>query len=246
MLHTLIKKSCIVFLIVALFFSGFDPRAFIYGVESIVEGFSPKVVDKMYMASRNKNVVDRFFKQTESAYAAVNSAEKEYMVDIGPVNGSTTANYVYAAFFNPSGSGKTASIKRIAVRANTASSTASNYVNLTVRRITAASGGTQISATNFPQKNTLASSSVIEIRYGGATSTLAGTVDSRILGQPLSGPVGGRFSYRDIQFGSNDEDIVIKPGEGLVVYQEAAGTAATKVRVLIEWDETANAPPSSD
>ena len=214
----LIKKLSIVFLIVTLFFSGFDPSGLIYFFGSESGIFSSGIIDKMYLASKNKNVVDVIFAKKEVAYAAVNAAEKEYTIDIGPVNGSTTANYVYATFFNPSGSGRTASIKRIAVRANTASSTASNYVNLTVRRITAASGGTQITAANFPKKNASTTDSVVEIRYGGATTTLSGTVDSRIIGQPLSGAVGGLFSQRDITFSSGDEKLVIQPGEGIAVY----------------------------
>jgi nicotinamide riboside kinase len=245
MLKMYIKKFSVAFLIVSLLFSGFDPAGFVVLYKNILVN-KGGVVDKIYLASKNKNVVDVFFNKTEVAHAAINSAEKEYVIDIGPVSGSTTANYVYASFFNPLGSGRTASIKRIAIRSNTASSTASNYVNLTLRRISAASAGTSISATDIPKKNASSSDSVVEIRYGGATTTLTGTVDSRILGQPLSGAVGAYYSLRDITFESGDEKLVIQPGEGVAVYQEAAGVRSTAVRVLIEWDETANAPPGGD
>jgi hypothetical protein len=176
------------------------------------------------------------------AYASVNAASKQYIVDIGPITASTSANYVYTSIFNPSGSGRSIAIKHLAIRSETASSTASNYVNLTVRRITAASIGTQIATTNIPKKNSSSSDSIAEIRYNGPTVTLAGTVDSRILGQPLSGAVGAFFSQRDILFGSSDEKIVLQPGEGIAIYQEAAGALSTKARVLLEWEETANAP----
>ena len=180
----------------------------------------------------------------EHAFTAVNSLEREYVLDIGPVTASTSANYVYTSIFNPSGSGKNMSIKHIAIRAETASSTASNYVNLTVRRISAASVGTQITAVNIPKKNTSTSNSIAEIRYNGPTVTFAGTVDSRILGQPLSGAVGSYNSQRDVFFGDNDEKIILQQGEGIAVYQEAAGLMATKVRVLVEWDESTNVPTS--
>ncbi len=238
----LAKKISISFLIVALFLSGFDPLGIVYYFKNISGRDSALIIDKIYLASKNKNVVDTFFLHNQKVYAAVNSAEKEYVLDIGPVNGSTTANYVYASFFNPIGSGRTAAIKRIAIRSNTASSTASNYVNLTLRRITAASAGTLISASNFPKKNASTTDSIIEVRTTGASTTLAGTVDSRLLGQPLSGAVGAYYSQRDLTFTQNDEKLIIQPGEGVAVYQEAAGSAATKVRVLIEWEETANAP----
>lgn len=242
MLHKLIKKCLIIFLIVSVLFSGFDPAGFIYGIKNIMSDSTSGVVDRIYLASKNKNVVDNFFSKQQRVFASVNVAEKEYVIDIGPINGSTTANYVYASFFNPSGSGRTASIKRIAIRSNTASTTASNYVNLTLRRITAASAGTQITAANFPQKNASSSNSVMEVRYGGATTTFAGTADSRILGVPLSGAAGAYYSQRDITFSTNDEKLILQPGEGVAVYQEAAGTIVTKARILIEWDETANAP----
>lgn len=247
MLLKIIKKSSIVILIGTLFLQSIDPFSIVYIVKNIFQlQQQANIVDKIYLAKHNKNVVDSFLSHTDKVYAAVNAAEKEYVIDIGPVNGSTTANYVFVSFFNPSGSGRTASIKRIAVRSNTASSTASNYVNLTVRRISAAPAGTQIAASDFPKKNASTSDSIIEVRHTGATVTFSGTTDSRILGQPQSGAVGSYYSYRDITFGQNDENIVVQPGEGIAVYQEAAGAAPTKVRVLIEWDETANAPPPAN
>ncbi len=242
MLSMLVKKFSIILLIVSLLVSGFDPLAIVYMYQSMTDKSKGVIVDKIYLASKNKNVVDNIFKNNSVVYAAINSAEKEYVIDIGPVNGSTTANYVYAAFFNPSGSGRTAAIKRIAVRANTASSTASNYVNLTTRRISASSGGTQIVASNFPKKNASSSDSIMEVRYGGASVTLSGTTNSRILGQPLSGAVGAYYSQRDITIDQNDEKIILQPGEGIAIYQEAAGTRSAAVRVLIEWDESSNPP----
>lgn len=242
MLKMYIKKLSIVSLIVTLLFTGFDPAGFVYIYRDMTVEHSGGVVDKIYLASKNRNVVDNFFGNNNTAYAAINSAEKEYTIDIGPVNGSTTANYVYASFFNPAGSGRTAAIKRIAVRSNTASSTASNYVNLTVRRISAASAGTLVATANIPKKNASSSDSIIEVRYRGATTTFSGTVDSRMLGQPLSGAVGAYYSMRDLTFESGDEKLIVQPGEGIAVYQETAGVQSTVVRVLIEWDEVANAP----
>ncbi len=238
----LIKKIFSLFLIVYLFFSGFDPVALFYASQYIVkEHKNSQIVDKLYLASLNKNVVDNYF-SVPKAQAALNPGEREYMLDIGPVNGSTGANYVYVAFFNPSASGRTASIKRVAIRANTASSTASNYVNLSLRRISTSSAGTQIIATDYVDKNSSSTDSVIEVRTAGPTVSLSGTTDSRILGRPLSGAVGAYYPGRDITFGESDERIVVQPGEGVAVYQEAAGTVTARVRVLIEWEETVNAP----
>lgn len=243
MLQRLIKKISIGVLIVSLLFSGFDPMGFVYVFKNFSQEGDSLIVDRIYLAKQNKNVVDTFFSNNTRAHAAITAGEREYVIDIGPVNGSTTANYVFTSFFNPSGSGRTAAIKRIAIRSNTASSTAANYVNLSLRRISAASAGTQIASADFPKKNASSSNSIIEIRHTGATTTFSGTIDSRILGQPQSGAVGAYHSQRDITFASGDEKLILQPGEGVAVYQEAAGSLATKVRVLIEWEETANAPP---
>jgi hypothetical protein len=184
---------------------------------------------------------NNFIKESK---ADLDSNELEYHIDVGPVAGTATANYVYVAFFNPSGSGRTALIKRIAIEAY--ANGTGNYVNLTLRRITAASGGTLISGANIPKKNSDSADSVIEIRYAGPTVTFAGTANSRILNQPMPGAAGHFYSVRDITFGPNDEKLVIQPGEGVAVYQEAAGTTAQIIRVYFEWEEVTTAPSAQN
>src|SRR4030042_3847018 len=136
------NKKLLIIIMIFLLISLFD---FVLPETSKKE-ISRNIVDKIYLAKQNSNVVDNFKFGIQKAQAAEDPAELEYMVDVGPVAGSTSANYVYGSFFNPSGSGKTAVIKRIAVRAN--ANGAGNYVNLSVRRTTAASAGTQITAGN--------------------------------------------------------------------------------------------------
>ena len=129
MLHKLVKKISIGVLIVSLLFSGFDPMGFVYVFKNFSKDRDSLIVDRIYLAQQNKNVVDTFFSNNTRAHAAITATEREYVIDIGPVNGSTTANYVFASFFNPTGSGRTAAIKRIAIRSNTASSTCLLYTS---------------------------------------------------------------------------------------------------------------------
>lgn len=247
MLKMFVKKLATVFLIGIIFLSGFEPHAFISTIQEVVKRMTGHVVvDKIYLAKQNKNVVDNFFSGTQRAEAALSPGEREYMLSVGPVSGSTGANYVYASFFNPSGSGRAVVIKRIAIRSNTGNTTAANYVNLSLRRTTSGSAGTQITATNIPKKNASSSDAVLEVRHTGVTVAFAGATESRILGQPMSGAVGARFSYRDIIFGDSDEKIILQPGEGVAVYQEAAGDADSRVRVYIEWEEPGNTPTAQN
>ncbi|MDW8279986.1 MAG: hypothetical protein RMK17_02370 [bacterium] len=183
------------------------------------------------------NIFDIYnvFLNLNKTEAAFNPYENEYSIEVGPIAGTATSNYVYSAFFNPSGSGITALIKRIRVVAW--ANGAGNYVNLSTRRITSASGGTLISASDIPKKNIGSSNPVLNIRHTGPSVSFSGSIDSRILGQPMAGAAGHFYSQRDIMFGSNDEPIVLQQGEGIAVYQEAGGTTAMIIRIYIEWEE---------
>jgi len=244
MLRKLTKYTVVIFMSLAIVASGFNPAVL---AESFINSYNSadgNVVDKIFLARQNSNVIDNFRTSMHSAEAAIDPDEMEYMVDIGPINGTATSGYVYAAFFNPSGSGRTAVIKRIAVRSNAVG--AANYVNLSTRRITASSGGTEISAANIPKKNSDSVDPVTTVRYAGPTVTQAGVTDSRILGQPMAAAAGHYYSARDIAFGTADEKIVLQPGEGISVYQEAAGSTNQRIRVLIEWEEVVSAPSAQN
>ncbi len=234
------SRTLLVTLLVAVFLTtGFNPAAFLAVADQFLRPPAGNVVDKIYLAKQNRNVVDNFGFGVRGAQAALDPNELEYAIDLGPVSGSATANYVYASFFNPSGSGRTAVVKRIAIRANAVA--VANYVNLTLRRTTAASAGTQVTAANIPKKHNDSTNPVLDVRHTGVTVTLAGTTNSRLLSQALPGAAGEFHSYRDIAF-ANDEKIVLQPGEGIALYQEAAGDADQRIRLYAEWEEVTSAP----
>lgn len=205
---------------------------------------SNQIVDRLHLAHQNPNVVDNFGVGIRQAEASTDYHDEQFHLTVGPITGSTTANYVYASLFNPGGSGKTITIKRLMVRANAVA--AANYINLSVRRITTASNGTQIAATDIPHKNTESTDSVAEIRNTGPTVSFAGTTDSRLLGQPMPGAAGNEYSYREIVFSGTDESIVLQEGEGLAVYQEAAGDVDERVQATFEWSEVDSVPTAQN
>ncbi|MEM5812026.1 MAG: hypothetical protein QXG91_04805 [Candidatus Aenigmatarchaeota archaeon] len=189
--------------------------------------------------------LDLFLNKKETK-AELSPYKDEYFIDIGPVAGTATANYVYASLFNTLSSGRTILIKRILIRAF--ANGTGNYVNLTLRRITNAFGGTQILASEIPKKNNYSSDPVLDVRYAGPSVTFAGTANSRILSQAMPGAAGQWHSIRDIKFENSDEPIVLQPGEGIALYQEAAGTTAHIIRLYIEWEEidSANTPTAQN
>lgn len=243
MFQRLIKKLFTIILLLCFLTADFNISPEILSqVADKLDG--ENIVDKIYLAKQNSNVVDNFKFGPPTAEAALDSGELEYMVDIGPINGTTTSGYNYASIFNPAASGKSISIKRIAVKANAVA--AANYVNLSIRRITAASAGTQIAVADIPKKNTSSANSIAEVRHTGVTTTLSGVADSRIMGQPMPGAAGQFFSYRDITFGASDEKLVLRPGEGVALYQEAAGNVNQRIRLYAEWEETVATPTAGD
>lgn len=245
MLHRLDKHIALGLLVITVVFSGANPYALIeLGKRYQENRRNANVVDKIYLAKKNRNVVDNFAASPNHAYAAVASTTLQYHADIGPVAGSVTSGYVYASFFNPAGSGKTAVVKRIAVKANAVA--AANWVNLTVRRTTTGTGGTLIAAADMPEKNTDSANSIVEIRHTGPTVTLSGVTDSRLLSVTMPGAIGEYHSYRDLTFASGDEKLVLQAGQGIALYQEAAGDVDQRVRLYVEWEEVTSGPSSAD
>jgi len=181
------------------------------------------------------------FADIPPVHAALDPTQNEYLVSVGPVGGSTAANYVFASVLNPAASGKTVVIKRLNVDVYAVA--AASRPNLTVRRITAASAGTQIAAADIPKKNTVSADTIVDVRYAGPTVTLAGTADSRIMSIVAPAAVGVSYGDKEIIFGSN-EQYILQPGEGIALYQEAAGDVDHRVRMLVEWDEQSSTPAS--
>ncbi len=203
-----------------------------------------EVVDRLFMARQNPNVIDNFGIKVPHAEAASDSSQREYFLQMGPITGSTVANYVYGAMFNPSASGRTIVIKRILARSNAVNT--GTYAELSMRRITAITGGTQITAANIPKKNSNSANSIAEMRHTNPTPTYTSSAQARLLGQPMAGAVGLEYSMREITFGSNDEKLVLQPGEGIALAQEAAGTVQQRITLQIEWEELTSTPAAEN
>jgi len=180
--------------------------------------------------------------ETKTAHAAVDPAVNDYIVSVGPVTGSATSGYVYVSVFNPAASGKTAVIKRIRMTVDAAAS--ATYQDVTLRRISAASGGAQVTASDIPHKNSASANSILEIRGASSTAitaTLSGTADSRMNTVVAPGAAGAYIGRDELVFGNN-ENIVLQPGEGIAVYQEAAGSTNQRIRLGFSWEEVISPP----
>ena len=162
-----------------------------------------------------------------------------YIISVGPITGTAIAGENYVSFLNPSGSGKLAIVKRIEIRVDDATSAGKVYVPMTLRPITGATGGTLIPGDNIPKKYWDAPSSGMEIRdrrTAAIALTSSPAADKRILGVTTPGALGQLNGQKEIVFASGDE-LVLQPGQGFALYQEAAGSTYLRVRLLVEWSE---------
>jgi hypothetical protein len=172
------------------------------------------------------------------------TSQGEYMMGIGPINQSLVANYVYATLFNPLGSAKNYIVRKLRIQADrSAAATSPTYTPATVRRITSASLGTLVATTSIA-KNGSSPAPTAEVRSTGVTATLAGSIDSRVLGVTTSGLVNQVFGDYESAPIFGDE-LIIQPGEGLALYQEQAnGDANIRYHFFVEWDEESTAAPA--
>jgi hypothetical protein len=175
--------------------------------------------------------------------ASTPTAQNQYLMDIGPVTGTTSTTMNYVTFFNPSNSTKTAVLKRAAIRVDAVATAV--YIPMQIRRIRSTSLGTLIASSSIPKKHTGTATSTIEIRFAGATSTTVfeGTTDSKIMGVQTPGAVAssisGNTGHKEIIFNPN-EQVILQPGQGLAFYHDtAASDVDFRARLLLEWEEVA-------
>lgn len=160
---------------------------------------------------------------------------------IGPINEVTTLGYVYATLFNPLTSAKNYIVRKLGIQADRSGNSANPaYTPAAIRRITAASLGTLVATTSL-SKNTGTAASTAEVRSTNVTTTFVGVTESRILGVTLPGAVGQVMGDYESTITPGDE-LVLKPGEGLALYQEqATGDVNLRYHLFVEWEEESNA-----
>lgn len=138
----------------------------------------------------------------------------------------------FMSLLNPSGSGKTVAFFAITVNsfAQGASATASSLV---VDRITAASGGTQVTASNINRLLTSWANPVAEVRTGNPTVTKTGlTLFS--WPPPLATGVGaGATAYSAPPSG---QSFICTPGQG-IVFSTPAGNTNQVWSINMNWAE---------
>ena len=118
------------------------------------------------------------------------------------------------------------------------------YTPVSLRRITAASAGTQIATTSIQRKHFDTATSSAELRTTNVTASFSGSSDSRLLSVTTPGVVNQTFGDYETLISQGDE-FVLQPGEGVALYQEqATGDANVRYRFGIEWQEVSSTTPT--
>jgi hypothetical protein len=154
------------------------------------------------------------------------------------IPGSTTAGYVYHAFFYPATATRLVAIRRITIFWNTVA--AAVYIEAAVWRISAASGGTSRAVTDVAKKDTNYPDPTIEIRDTGVTVSVAQKLFN-FLTPGAAGQTIGIVKWESIREDGRD-DIILRPGQGICLRQEAVGDTDFRVNWIIEWEEFEGVP----
>jgi hypothetical protein len=175
----------------------------------------------------------------EVASGSTPPSEGEYLLTLGPVTGSLTTGYVYGTLFNPVSSNKLYVLSRLGIRIDrTGTLTAPGNIPISIRKISAASGGTQVTAANITEKHSSTTNTTAEIRRTGVSVTYAMATTSRLMNVVSPIAVGRSFGITEKEVFFGDE-FVLYPGEGIALYQESnAGDALIRYHMTMQWRET--------
>lgn len=138
----------------------------------------------------------------------------------------------FLSVFNPVGSGKTLVFFQAEIASYTTGPTAT-ATSLTVTRITAASGGSQIAAASIGRFVTAHSNPVAEVRVSNPTVTTTGLALTAWVPPLGTGASTGATSYSSVPPGAG---FACVPGEG-IVFNTAAGDVDQVWKINTTWAE---------
>lgn len=154
-----------------------------------------------------------------------------YFHTIYDVPGVVAANN-FMSIFNPVGSGKTIAFYQAEISSYATGASGTN-TSMVATRISAASGGTQITAANINRFLTTWSNPVTEVRVGNPTTTTVGTPLNAWVPPLANGAGVGATAYTSTPPG---EGFVCLPGQG-ISFSTAAGNVNQAWKINVIWAE---------
>ena len=111
---------------------------------------------------------------------------------------------------------------------------------MAIYRITSVAGGTVMAVTAVNKKDTTYPDPVIDIRDTGPTVTLG----TKVFNYLSPGAAADFRGIIDLRWDREDGrgDLILRPGEGIALRQEAAGDIDFRVFWTVEWEEFTGVP----
>jgi len=141
---------------------------------------------------------------------------------------SITAGYQFLSVYNPTASGRIFKFKSIIISVDTGS--VANQIKVT-RTISLGTGTSQTAT----KKDSNFSSSVSNIR---SALSAGATLDKDVIG--IAKPTTATFNLLNVDYTTvtlEDDQVVLREVEGLVIQQLSAGAATEYLNITVEWDE---------
>lgn len=144
--------------------------------------------------------------------------------------------YVYLTLFNPAASGRLIAVRRADYNSY-AVAAALTKISIRISRISAHSLGSLAAANTYGAHDTNDGAASAVIRYGGVTVTQVADIKS--ISPPICITAAGTYPATEVDFNPRDdeEDIILREGEGVCFYQAAAQDADGTLNLRWMWEE---------
>ena len=151
--------------------------------------------------------------------------------------GSTNAEFIYHAIFNPQTSDRDIAIRRIIVQL--ISMKQASPIEIGIRRITNMSGGVDVNPTQICKKDTNYVDPIVIIREGSEVNPITATIYGKVAG--IMTPTNlNQHIWREFNFVNaidQRSDIILHAGEGICMRNEDGGDVDFRFLWIIEWEE---------
>jgi len=153
------------------------------------------------------------------------------------LTGSTDAEYIYHAIYNPKDSPRNMALRRIILQL--ASVKQATPIEIAVWRITDLSGGVDVDPSRVCKKDTDYADPIVTIKEGSETNPITATIDNKICGTmtPINAGQYIWIGFNFVNAVDQRSDFILHAGEGICMRNEESGDVDFRILWIIEWEE---------
>ena len=147
-----------------------------------------------------------------------------------------TGAYVFLSLINPVASGKLIAIRKLDYQAYGVAASITK-ISKRMSRISSVSGGVDVSGTAIAKHDTTFSNALATLKI--TNPTVGQVADIKSFPPAIIITAAGTYPSPEVDFNprSDDDDIILREGQGISIYQTAAGTANETMNFRVSWME---------